>query len=251
MPEELWTEVHDIVQEAVIKTIPKKKKCKKAKGSSEEALQTAEERREAKGKGEKERYTDLNTEFQRIARKDKKAFLSDQCKEIEDNKRMGNTRDLFKKIRDTKGTFHAKMDTIKDRNGMDLTEAENINRQQEYTEELYKKDLHNPDDHDGVTTHLESDILECQVKWALGSITMNKASGIDGIPVELFQILKDDAVEVLHSICQQIWKTQQWPQDWKRSVFIPIPKKGNAKECSSYCTIAFISHASKVMLKIL
>ena len=251
MPEELWTEVHDIVQEAVINTIPKKKKCKKAKWLSEEALQIAEERREAKGKGEKERYTDLNTEFQRIARKDKKAFLSDQCKKIEENKRMGNTRDLFKKIRDTKGTFHAKMDTIKDRNGMDLTEAENIKRQQEYTEELYKKDLHNPDDHDGVTTHLESDILECQVKWALGSITMNKASGDDGIPVELFQILKDDAVKVLHSICEQIWKTQQWPQDWKRSVFIPIPKKCNAKECSSYCTIAFLSHASKVMLKIL
>ena len=122
----------------------------------------------------------------------------------------------------------------------------------EYTEELYKKDLHNPDNHDGVITHLEPDILECEVKWALGSITTNKASGGDGIPVELFQILKDDAVKVLHSICQQIWKTQQWPQDWKKSVlFIPVPKKGNAKEYSNYCTIALISHASKVMLKIL
>ena len=135
---------------------------------------------------------------------------------------------------------------------MDLTEAEDIKKRwQEYTEELYKKDLHDPDNHDGVITHLEPDILECEVKWALGSITTNKASGGDGIPVELFQILKDDAVKVLHSICQQIWKTQQWPQDWKRSVFIPIPKKGNAKECSNYCTIALISHASKVMLKIL
>ena len=165
---------------------------------------------------------------------------------------MGKTRDLFKKIRDTKGTFHAEMDLIKDRNGLDLTEAEDIKKRwQEYTEELYKKDLHDLDNHDGVIPHLEPDILECEVKWALESITTNKASGGDGIPGELFQILKDDAVKVLHSICQQIWKTQQWPQDWKRSVFILIPKKGNAKECSNYCTIALISHASKVMLKIL
>ena len=175
-------------------------------------------------------------------------------KKIEENNRIGKTRDLFKKIRDIKGTFHAKMGTIKDRNGMDLTEAEDIkNRWQEYTEELYKKDLHDPDNHDGVITHtnLEPDILECEVKWALGSITTNKTSGGDGIPVELFQILRDDALKVLHSICQQIWKTHQWPQDWKMSVFIPIPKKGNAKEGSNYCTIALISHASKVMLKIL
>ena len=164
---------------------------------------------------------------------------------------MGKTRDLFKKIRDTKGTFHAKMGTMKDRNDMDLTEADIKKRWQDYTEELYKKDLHDPDNHDGVITHLEPDILEYEVKWALGSITMNKASGGDGIPVELFQILKDDAVKVLHSICQQIWKTRQWPQDWKRLVFIPIPKKGNAKEYSNYHTIALISHASKVMLKIL
>ena len=190
--------------------------------------------------------------FQRQARRDKKAFLSDQCKEIEENNRMGNTRDLFKKIRDTKGTFHVKMGSIKDRNGMDLTEAEDIKKRwQEYTEELYKKDLHDPDNHDGVITGLEPDILEREVKWALERITTNKGSGGDGIPVELFQILKDDAVKVWHSICQQIWKSQQWPQDWKRSVFIPTPKKGNAKECSNYHTIALISHASKVMLKIL
>ena len=162
---------------------------------------------------------------------------------------MGKTRDLFKKIRDTKGTFHAKMGTIKDRNGMDLTEAEDIKKRwQEYTE-LYKKDLHYPDNHNGVITHLKPDILECEVKWALGSVTTNKDSGGDGIPVELFQILKNDAVKMLHSICQQIRKTQQWPQDWKRSVFIPIPKKGNAKECSNDRTITLISHASKVMLK--
>ena len=164
---------------------------------------------------------------------------------------MEKTRDLFKKIGDIKGTFHARMGTIKKRNGMDLEEAEDIKRRwQEYTEKLYKKDLHDPDNHDGVITHLEPDILECEVRWALGSIAKNKASGGDGIPVELFQILKDDAVKVLYSICQQIWKTQQWPQGWKRSVFIPVPKKGNAKECSNYCTIALISHASKVMLKI-
>ena len=135
---------------------------------------------------------------------------------------------------------------------MDLTEAEDTKKRwQEYTEERYKKDLHDPVNHDGVITHLELDILECEVKWALGSITMNKASGDDRIPVELFQILKDDAVKKLHAMCQQIWKTQQWPQDWKRSVFIPIPKKGNAKECSNYHTVALISHARKVMLKIL
>ena len=187
-----------------------------------------------------------------MAIRDRKDFFSDQCKEIEENNRMGKTRDLFKKIRDSKGTFHAKMCTIKDRNGTDLTEAEDIKKRwQEYTEELYKKDLQDPDNQDGVITHLEPDILEFEVKWAFESITMNKASGGAGIPVELFLILKDDAVKVLHSICQQIWKTQQWPQDWKRSVFIPIPKKDNAKECSNYCTIVLISHASKVMLKIL
>ena len=175
---------------------------------SEEALQIAVKRREAKIKGENERYKHLNAEFQRIARRDNKAFFSNQCKEVEENNRMEKTRDLFKKMRDTKGTFHAKMCSIKHRNGMDLTEAEDIKRRwQEYTEELYKKEFHDPDNHDGVITHLEPDILECEVKWALKSFTMNKASGGDRIPVELFQILKGDAVKVLHSICQQIWKT--------------------------------------------
>ena len=160
---------------------------------------------------------------------------------------MGKTRDLFKKIGATKGTFHSKMRSKKDRNGLDLTEEEDIKkRRQEYTEELYKKDLHDQDNHEDVITHLGPDILECEVKWALESITMNKSSGGDGISFELFQILKDDAVKVLHSICQQIWKIQQWPQDWKRSVFIPIPKKGNAKDCSNYHTVALISHTSKV-----
>ena len=154
MPEELWTEVPDIMQEAVIKTIPKKKKCKKAKSLSEEALQIAVKRREVKGKGEKERYTHLTAEFQRIVSRDKKAFLSSQCKEIEENNRMGKTRDVFKKITDIKGIFLAKMGTIKDRNGMDLTEAEDIKKRwQEYTEEVYKKDLHDPDNHDGVISH--------------------------------------------------------------------------------------------------
>ena len=153
------------------------------------------------------------------------------------------------KIRDTEGTFHAKMGSIKDRNGMGLAEAEDIKKRwQKYTE-LYKRDLYNSDNHDAVITHLESDILECEVKRALGSITTNKASGGDGIPVELFHILKDDALKVLHSVCQQIWKTQQRPQDWKGSVFIPIPKKGMPKECSNYRTIALISHTSKVCSK--
>ena len=162
------------------------------------------EKKRSERQRREDRYTHLNAEFQRIARNDKKAFLSDQCKEIEENNRMEKTRDLFKKIRDNKGTFHAKMGTIKNRNGMDITEQIK-KRWQEYMEELYKKDLHDPDNHDGVITHL--------VKWALVSITRNKASGSDGIPVELFQILKDDAVKVLHSVCLQIWKTQQWPQD--------------------------------------
>ena len=163
------------------------------------------EKKRSKSKGEKERYKHQNAEFQRIARIDKKAFLRDQCKEIKENNRVGKTRDLFKKIRDTKGIFHGKMGTLKDRTHMDLTEAEDTkNRWQEYTEELYKKDLQDPDNHDGVVIHLEPDLQECEVKWALGSITTNKDSGGDGIPVELFLILKDGAVNVLHSICQQI-----------------------------------------------
>ena len=179
---------HDIVKEVVIKNVSKKKKCKKAKWLSEEVLKIAEKRREVKGKGEKKRYSHLGAEFQRIARRDKETFLNDQCKETEENNRMGKIRDLFKKIRDTKGIFHARMGTIKDRDGMNLTEAKDIKKKwQEYTEELYKKDLHDPDSHNGVITHLESNILECKVKWTLGSITTNKVSGGDGIPVELLQ----------------------------------------------------------------
>ena len=180
------------------------KKCREAKWLSEEAFQIAVKRREAKSKGEKERYKHLNAEFQIKARRDKKAFLSNQCKEIEENNRMGKTRDLFKKIRDTQGTFHAKMGLIKDTNCMDLTEAEEIKKRWQEYMELYKKDIHDQDNHDGVITDLEPNMLECEVKWALESITMNKASGGDGIPVELLQILEDDTVKVLHSICQQI-----------------------------------------------
>ena len=228
VPDELWTEVRDILQETGIKTIPMEKKCKRAKCLSEEALQIAVKRSERQGRGKQNFH--LKAEFQRTTRRNKKAFLSGQCKEIEENNRIGKTRDLVKKFRDTKGTVDAKMGSIKDRNGMDLTEAEDIKKRwQAHTEELYKKDVHDPDNHNGVITHLEPDILECEVKGALGSITRNKANGGDGISIELFKILKDDAVKVLHSICQQIWKTQQWPQDWKRSVCIPIPKKGNPK----------------------
>ena len=182
-------EVRGIVQKIGIKTIPKKKKCKEAKWLSEEGLQIALKRREAKTKGEKERYTHLNAELQRIPRRDKKDFLSNQCKEIEENNRMGKTRDLFKKIRDTKGTFHEKMGSIKDRNGRDQTEAEDIKKRwQEYTE-LYKKGLHNPDNHDGVITHTprEPNILGCEVKWTLGSITMNKASGVMEFQLSCFK----------------------------------------------------------------
>ena len=200
-----------------------------------------------KKRREKERYKHLNVEFQRIARRDKKAFLSDQCKEIEENNRMGKTRELFKRIRDTKGTFHAKMGSIKDRNGMDLTEAEDIKRWQEYTEELYKKDLHDPDNHDGVITHtdLEPDILECEAKWALGSITSNNVSGGDEIPVELFQIMKDDAVKVLHSICQQMWKTHQWSQDWKSQFSFQSQRKSMPKNAQTTAQL----HSSHMLAK--
>ena len=190
----------------------------------------------------------MNAEFQRIARRDKKAFLSEQYKEIEENNRIVQWErlDFFKKIRDTKGTFHAQMDTIKYRNGMDLTEAEDIKKRwQEYTEELYKRDLHDPDNHHGVITNLEPDILECEVKWALGSIMTSKASGGDGIPVEPFQILRDDAVKVLHSIGQQIWRTQQWPQDWKRSVFIPSQRKAMPKNDPTTAQL----HSSHTLVK--
>ena len=228
-----------------------KKKCKKAKWLSEEALQIAVEKREMKNKGEKERYTHLNAEFQRIARRDKKAFLSDQSKEIEENNRMGKTRNLFKKIRDTKGAFHAKMSSIKDRHCIDLTEAEDIKKRwQKHTEQLYKKDLHDPNIHNGVITHLEPGIFECEVKWASGRITTNKASGGDGLPVELLQILKDDAVKCCTQYANKFGKLSSGHRTGKRSVFLQIPKKGNAKEFSNYCKISLISHASKVMFKI-
>ena len=183
----------------------------------------------------------MNAEFQRTTSRDKKVFFQDQCKDIEENNRIGKKRYLFKKIRDIKGTFHAKMGTRKDRNGMDLTEAEDIKKRWvEYTDKLYNKDLHDPDNHDGMITYLEPDILECEVKWALGIITMNKASGGDGIPVDLFQILKDNALTLSSD-----------HRTGKGNLFIPIPKKGNAKESSNYRKIALISQARKVMLKIL
>ena len=171
---------------------------------------------------------------------------------MEESNRRGKTRNLFKKTGEIKGTYHAKMGIIKDRNGKDLIEEEEIKKRwQEYIEELYKKDLKDLDNHNGVVTHPEPDILECEVKWALGSTAANKASGGDGIPAELLKILKADAIKVLYSICHHVWKTQQWPQNWKRSVLIPIPKNRSTKECSNYQTIVFTCHASKVMLKIL
>ena len=208
-------------------------------------IQIAVKRREAKNKGEKERYKHLNAEFQRIARRDKKAF-SDQCKEIEENNRMGKTRDFFKKIRDTKGTFHANIGSIKDRNGMDLTEAEDIKKRwQEYTEELYKKDLHDPDNHDGVITDLEPDILECEVKWALESITRNKASGGDGIPVELFQILKDDAVKVLPQYASKFGKLSSGHRTGKGQFSFQSQRKAMPK--NSHITMQL--HSSHMLVK--
>ena len=209
-----------------------------------------------KKRSEKQRrkgYTHLNAEIQRIARRDKKTFLRNQCKETEENNRMGKARDLFKKIRDTKEIFHAKMGSIKDRNGRDLTWAKDIKKRcQEYTEELYRKDIHDPDNHKGVIipTHLEPDILECEFKWALESITMKKASGGDGIPVDLFQILRDDAVSASLNTSANV-ENSTVATGLERSVFIPIPKKGNPKQCSNYHTIALISHASKEMLTVL
>ena len=203
-------------------------------------------RREAKSKGEKERYVLLNAEFQRTTRRDKKAFLRDQCRETKGKHRMGKTRGLFKKIRDTKGTFHAKMGSIKDRNGMDLTEAVDIKKRwQEYTEELYKKDLHDPDNHNGVITDLEPDILEYEIKWALESITTNKASGGDGIPVELFQILKDEAVKVLHSICQQIGKLSSGHRTGKGQFSFQSQRKAMPKNAQTTAQ----SHSSHTLVK--
>ena len=246
MPDELWTEVRDTVQETGIKVIPMEKKCKKAKWLSGEALQIAVKRREAKSKGEKERYKHLNAELQRIARRDKKAFFSDHSKEIEENNRMGKTRDLFEKIRDTKGTFHAKMSSIKDRNGIDLTEAKDIKKRwQEYTEELYKTDLHDTDNHNGVITDLEPDILECEVKWALESITTNKASGGDGIPVELFQILKDDAVKMLHSICRKFGKLSSGHRTGKGQFSFQSQRKAMPKNAQTTTQL----HSSHTLAK--
>ena len=213
---------------------------------SEKALQISEKRRDAKGEGEKEKYTHLNTEFQRVARRDKKAFLRDKCKEIEENNRMGKTRDLFKKIRDTKATFHAKMGSIKDRNGMDLTEAKEIKkRRQEYTEELYKRDLHDPDNHNGMIIHLELDILKCEVKWALESMAMNKASGGDGTPDELFQILNGDTVKALHSIGHQIGKLSSGLRTGKGQFSFQSQRKAMPKNTQTTAKL----HSSHTLVK--
>ena len=224
---------------------PWKRNAKKAKWLSGEDLHIAVKRREAKSKGEKERYMHLNAEFQRIARRDKKAFLSNQCQEIEENNRMGKTRDLFRKIRDTEETFHAKMGSIKDRNGMDLTEAEDIEKRwQEYTE-LYKKDVHHPDNHNGVITHLEPDNLEYEVKWALGSITMNKASGGDGIPVDLFQILKDDAVKVCTQYASKFGKLSSGHRTGKGQFSFQSQRKAMPKNAQTTAQL----HSSHMLVK--
>ena len=204
-----------------------------------------EEQREAKSKGEREKYLQLNAEFQNLAIRDTKAFFNEQCLIIEENNKRGKTRDLFRKTGNIKGTFHSTMGTIKDKNGRDLVGAEEIKKRwKECTENCIKKDLNEPDYYDGTVSHSELDILECKAKWALRSTAVNTASGCDEIPAELFRSLKKDAIKVLHSLCQQIWKTQQWPQDCKRSILMPIPKNGSTKECANHQTIALISQAS-------
>ncbi|KFD66335.1 hypothetical protein M514_21622 [Trichuris suis] len=251
-PEELWRDVRDIVQGTASRLIPPRTKSKKATWLSQEALRVAEDRREAKRKGERGRFVQLNAEFERLARRDREDFLEEQCTEVEENNRRGKIRDLYKKVRGIKEVFRPKISTIKDENGRDLTNIEEIKKRwRDYTNKLYKKELNVTESPDNMIGDLEPDILESEVTLALRSIANNKAPGHDGIPVELFKILKEDATKILHPICQQIWKTQQSPSDWKRSIYVPIPKKGSAKDCSNYRTIALISHASKVMLKIL
>ena len=244
--------VHNIVKQVANKTIPKKKKSTKAKWLSEKALQVAEERREVKSKGEREKHIQLNAEFQKKAGRDKKAFINEQCLVIKENNKRGKTRDLFRKIENLRGAFCPKMGTIKGQNGRDLVDAEEIKKRwKEYTKELCKKDLNDPNYYDGMVSYPKPDIVECKLKWALRNTAINKASACDEIPAEQFRSLKNNAIKVLHSLCQQIWKTQQWPQDWKMSILIPVPKKGSTKECANHWIVAFISHASKVMLKIL
>ena len=219
--------------------------------SRKNCLLISEEQREAKSKRERERYIQLNAEFQRTARRDKKAFFIEQCLIIEENNKRKKTRDLFRKIGNIEGAFCPKMCTIRDKNGRDLVDVEKIKKRwNEYTE-LCRKDLGEPYYYYAVVSHPEPDILGCEVKWALRSAALNKARGCDEIPGELFKSLKEDAIKVLHSLCQQIWKTQHLPQDWTRSILIPIPKKGNTKERANHQTIALIPHAIKVMLKIL
>ena len=217
----------------------------KSKMAVWEALQIAVKTREVKSKGKKERYKHLNAQFKRITKRDKKAFLSDQCKERQENNRIGKTRDLFKKIKDTKGTFHAKMGSIKDRNGTDLREAENIKRWQEYTEKLYKKDVHDQDNYDAVIIDLEPNILECEVKWALESITMNKASGGDRIPAELVQILKDDAGKVLHSICHKFGKLSSGHRTGKGQFSFQSQRKAVPKNAQTTTQL----HSSHTLVK--
>ncbi|KAA3669964.1 uncharacterized protein DEA37_0012425 [Paragonimus westermani] len=252
VPDELWTEIRDIIKDEAKKNIPKNKTQKKAKWLTVSTLKIADERRNAKVKGDKENFSRLNAMFQREARNDKEIYMNLKCQKVEENNQKGNIRDFFKKINEIKTKFRTKIGTIKDNQGKDLTEMNDIlNRWREYTEELYQKNIESEDAIIDLGMDLEPDILESEVEWALKSIAKNKAVGVDEIAIELILPLGDSAVKLLHSLCQQIWKRQAWPKDWTRSIFIPIPKKGSAKECENYRTIALISHTSKIMLKIL
>ena len=251
-PEELWQEIHQIIHEEAKKNIPATTTTKKRNWISENTLRIAKERREAKTNGNKQLFSKLNAEFKREVRKDKMRQIQNECKKIEEYNKKGRTRDLFKKIKELRGQFAARNGIILDRNGKQLSDAEEIKKRwEEYTEELYKSDFNTTqglvdDDYES-----EPDILESEVRWAIKTLANGKTPGQDEIPIELIKELKEDSIKVLTTLCRQIWKTRQWPSDWKKSIFIPIPKNGNAKDCSNYRTIALISHASKIMLKII
>ncbi|CAF1396827.1 unnamed protein product [Adineta steineri] len=252
LPEGLWTEIRGIIKEETTKNIPHQKKQKRAKWLSDDTLKVAEERRKEKSNNDRTTFSILNAKFQRMARRDKDIYMNQQCKEIEENNRKGRTRDLFKKVKEIKGNVQAKWSAIQDKHGNDLTEKEAIKKRwQEYTEELYKKDPIITAIYNSAVTEPKLDILESEIKWALDNIAKNKAPRVDEISIALLKVLKDDAAKVMLPLCQKIWRTKQWSKDSKRSIYIPIPKKGSAKDCSNYRTIALISHDSKIILKMI
>lgn len=253
-PDELWTEIRDIITEEAKKQIPRVRTKKRPTWLSENTLRIAQQRRAAKTKNDKQRFKHLNAEFQRKARKDRQKQLNKECMVIEENNKKGKTRDLLKKVREIKSNFTPRNATIANKEGTQINDGKQIkNRWKEYTEALYKCDDIDTPIHSTNRDYyeIEPEILPSEVKWAMDTINKNKAPGIDGIPIELIQTLGEDSINTITTLCQQIWKKKQWPNDWKRSIFVPIPKKPNAKDCSNYRTIALIPHVSKIMLKII